>query len=139
MEIGKTREDYQWEARGTCTSAATQKMKRRGQGRAPRKQRELLFLVFVLDRLNAAIVLCLRLGVFHGLLGFGGLLGASFGALFFLFVENLFATQQFEESFVGAIALIPVGADDARIPALAIAETRTHSVKQLHNSLVGHE
>ena len=50
----------------------------------------------------------LGLRVFHGLLGFGGFLGASFGALFLLLVEDLLAAQQFEERLVGAVALIPV-------------------------------
>ncbi len=67
----------------------------------------LFFLVFVLDWFYAAIVLGLRFGVFHGLLGFRGLLGAGFGSLFALFVEHLFAAQQFEERFVGAVAFIP--------------------------------
>ncbi len=92
---------------------------------------KLLFLAFgfFLDRLNAAIMLCLRFGIFHRLLGFGVFLGAGFGALLALFVQHFFAAQQFEESFVGAVALIPSGADEARVAAVAVAETRADGVK----------
>ena len=65
-------------------------------------------------------MLGLRLRVFHGLLGFGSLLGTGLSALFFLLVENFLASQQFEESLVRAVTLIPASANDARIPALAI-------------------
>src|SRR5258706_7543671 len=100
----------------------------------------LLFLVFFfLDRLDAAIVLGLRFGLFHRLLGLGDFLGADFGALLAFFVQHFFAAQQFEESFVGAIALIPSGANDARVAPIAVAEARADRVEQLHNRFVGHE
>ena len=93
----------------------SEKEKARPQAAPFAKHRKLFFLVFFfLHRLNSAIVLRLSLGVFHCLLGFGGFLGASFGALFLLLVENLLAPEQFQESLVGAVALVPVGADDAR-------------------------
>src|SRR5712671_699462 len=65
-------------------------------------------------------------------------LGADFGALLALFVQHLFAAQQFEESFVGAVALIPSGADNARVAAVAVTEARTDGVKELHHSLIRH-
>src|SRR5208337_4460995 len=83
---------------------------------------DLFFFVFFLHRLYAAVVLGLGFGVFHGFAGFGGLFGAGFGALFALFVEHLFAAQQFEESFVGAVAFVPAGADHAGVGAVAVAE-----------------
>src|SRR5579863_618989 len=94
--------------------------KKRARRRAvPRiKLERLLFLVVFLYRLDAAIVSGLGFSVFHGFLGFGGFLGASFGALFFFLVEDLLAAQQFEKSLVGAVTLVPVGADDAGVSAL---------------------
>src|SRR6202041_487927 len=99
----------------------------------------LLFVVLVLDRLHAALVLRLRFGFFHGFLGFGDFLGAGFGALFFLFVEDLLAAEEFEESLVGSVAFVPVSADDARVAAVAIAETRADRVEQLDQGFIGHE
>src|SRR5208282_4298218 len=89
-------------------------------------QCEELFLLlgFLFDRFHAAVMLRLRFGVFHGLLGFGGLLGAGLGALLALLVENFFAAEQFEERLVGAVAFVPVGTDDARVSAFAIAKPR---------------
>src|ERR1700680_70342 len=113
----------------TPTKRKIRQSKRRGLTAPWQNSIKLLFLVFVLCRLDATIMSRLRLCFFHRLLGFGSLLGASFGTLFFLFVENLLAAQQFEESLVGAVALVPVSANDARVPALAIAETRSHRVE----------
>ena len=67
----------------------------------------LLFLIFVLGRFHATVMGSLGLGLFHGLLGFGGFFGANFGALFLFLVENLLAAEQFQESLVGAITLVP--------------------------------
>src|SRR5580700_173106 len=82
-------------------------------------RKELLFLivVFAFGRCGFALSLSLRLRLFHSLLGFGGFFGADFGAFFFLLVENFLAAQQFEECLIGAVALVPVSADDARVPA----------------------
>src|ERR1700689_2801441 len=77
----------------------------------------LLVFGFFLHRFHAAIVLRLGFGIFHRLLGFGNFLGAGFGALLFFLVENFFAAQQFEERFVGTVALVPAGVDDARVTA----------------------
>src|SRR5258706_1412030 len=100
----------------------------------------LLFLIFFfLDRLDAAIVLGLRFGLFHRLLGLGDFLGADFGALFAFFVQHFFAAQQLEESLIGAVALVPSRADDARVASIAIAEAGADGVEQLHDGLVGHE
>jgi len=51
----------------------------------------LLALVFALSAWSRMLDALLRLGFFHGLLGFGGTLGAGFAAFLALFVENLFA------------------------------------------------
>jgi|SRR5580698_2946004 hypothetical protein len=53
----------------------------------------LLFLVFsfFLDRLNPAIVLRLRFGIFHRLPSLCVLFGAGFGALLAFFVQHFFA------------------------------------------------
>src|SRR5271165_6714062 len=69
--------------------------------RAFMKFERLLLAIFFLDRLDATIVRCLGFGLFHGFLGFGGTLGAGFGALLALFVENLLAAEQFEKCLVG--------------------------------------
>src|ERR1017187_579181 len=114
----------------SCRTCSANKPKAQPVGRASQENKRLLFLIFVLHRFDAAIVLGLRLRVFHGFLGFGGFLGTSFGALFLLLVEDLLAAQQLEESLVGAVALIPVRADDARVAAVAIAKTRPDRIKQ---------
>src|SRR5579872_1701793 len=105
--------------------------------RPSQKQEQLFFLVFLFafGRCGLALSLRLRLRLFHGFLGFGGFLGAGFGALFLLLVEDFLAAQQLEESLVGAVALVPVGTDDAGVAAVAIAEPRPDRVKQLHQSL----
>src|SRR5689334_6259758 len=99
--------------------------KQRAQPKAAPLERncKLIFIVVFFRRFNAAIVRCLCLSLFHRLFGFSSLLGASFGAFFFLFVEDLLATQQFQESLVGAVALVPSSADDAGVAAVAVAET----------------
>src|ERR1700722_2963288 len=83
--------------------------KRHGFRRALFQPRPLLFLIFVvvLDRFDAAIVLRLSFRIFHRLLGFGGFFGAGFSAFLALFVQHFFAAKQFEESLVGAVALVP--------------------------------
>src|SRR6202166_2077262 len=102
------------------------KKKRHGFRRTLFQQRRLLFLIFVLvlNRLDAAIVLRLCFGFFHRLLGFGGFFGAGFGALLALFVQHFFAAQQFQESLVRTVALVPAGAHDASVAAVTIAEAR---------------
>ena len=78
---------------------------------------ELLFFVFlVLGWLDSAILRCLGLGFFHRLLGFRRLLGAGFSTFLALLIEHFFASEEFEECFVSAVALIPRGPDDARAP-----------------------
>src|SRR5579862_1778491 len=91
----------------------------------------LLFLVFAFGGCGFLFRLGLRFGLFHRFLGFGGLLGAGFGTLLALFVQNLLAAQQLEEGLVGAVALIPGGADDACVFAVAIAEAWSDRIKQL--------
>jgi len=53
----------------------------------------LLFLFFPLGWCRFFLRCRLRLGLFHGFLGFGSFLGAGFGALFLLCVENLLAAK----------------------------------------------
>src|SRR5437660_296097 len=105
-----------------------------------RTKSALLFLTFFfLARLDTALLLRLRLGLFHRLLGLGDFFGAGFGTLFALFIQHLFAAQQFEEGFVGAVTLVPAGADNARVSAIPVAETRANRVEQLDHRVAGHE
>jgi hypothetical protein len=89
MEFVKARKDYLWETRRDMYKC--DKRKARPEGRALYETTKLLFLIFFLYRLDTAIVRGLRFRVFHSLLGFGGFLGASFGTLFLLLVEDLLA------------------------------------------------
>src|SRR5215471_12965159 len=85
-------------------------------------KRLLLFLLAFVGRRRFFLRLSLRFRLFHRLLGFGGFFGASLGALFLLLIENLLAAKKFQESLVGAVALVPHGADDARVSAVTITE-----------------
>src|SRR5579872_2062242 len=116
------------------------KKKRHGRSRAlvTRCRGRLFLLVVFLYRLHSAIVHSLRFRLFHRLLGFSGLLGTSFGALFALLIKYLFTAKQFEKCLVGAVALIPRGADNAGISAVTVPEPWTNSVKKLHNRFIGH-
>src|ERR1700724_2814151 len=100
---------------------------------------ELFFLVVFLCCLDTTVVLGLCFGLFHGLLGFRGLLGAGFGALLALFVEHLLAAQQLDEGLIGAVTFVPAGANNAQISAVAVPEAGTNGVKQLDHGIVGHE
>src|SRR4051812_10381349 len=99
----------------------------------------LLFVVVFLGRLHAAILRSLRLGLFHRLLGFCRLFGASFSTLLAFFVEDLLAAEKLEERLIGSVALVPGGTDDARVSAVTIAEPRTDRVEKLDHRIVGHE
>src|SRR5215469_3794332 len=101
--------------------------------------KKLFFLLVALGWSSRAFSPRLRFRLFHRLLGFGGLFGASFRTLFALFVENLLASEQFEESLVRAVALVPCCTDDARVATVPIAEARAHGIEQLHHGLVGHQ
>src|SRR5438270_7123021 len=97
--------------------AATQKLRSRNEKEAWQRAMPLLalgwklfFVAFFFHGLDAAIVCGLRFRLFERFLGFGGFLGASFGAFFALLVQNLLAAEQFQKGLVGAIALIPRGA-----------------------------
>src|SRR5437763_13661256 len=101
---------------------------------------ELLFFVFlVLGWLNSAILRSLGLSFFHRLLGFRRLLGPSFSTFLPLLVKHLFAAEEFEECLVSPVALIPRGANDARVAAITITETRSDGIEQLHHGFVGHQ
>ena len=65
----------------------------------------------------------MRFGLFHGLLGFGGFLGAGFGAFLFLLVENLLAAEKFEEGAVSAISLVP---SQGKIAKLGLLSSPAH-------------
>src|SRR5690348_10775637 len=102
--------------------------------------RNYFFFVFlVLGWLNSAILRSLGLSFFHRLLGFRRLLGASFSTFLPLLVKHLFAAEEFEECLVGAISLVPRGANDARVAAITIAESRSDGIEQLHHGFVGHQ
>src|SRR5262245_46272166 len=119
---------------------ANRKRKRHGFRRAFAILGQGLFLLVVfLRRLDSAVVRCLSFGFFHRLFGFGSLLGTGFGALLALFVEDLLAPEKFQECLVGSVSLVPRRADDARISAVAVAETRSNRVEQLYDGFVGHQ
>src|SRR5579864_9510779 len=103
----------------------------RGPGRPRHTRFPLLFPFFFFRfRLSGAgLRLLLGFGFFHRLLGFFGFFGAGFGALLALFVEDLLAAEQLDESLIGAIALLPSAANDAGVASFAIAETRAKCVK----------
>ena len=84
-------------------------------------QNHCLLLIFFRSLRNFA-TLCRGLGVFHGLLGFGGALLAGFRALLALFFLELFAAEELDENGVGAIAFAPAQLHDAQVAALAVAE-----------------
>src|SRR5215469_13435126 len=63
-------------------------------------------------RIGSALSLPLGFGLFHGLLDFSGSLGTGFGALLTPFFLQGFATEQFDEGFVGAIATLPGSTHD---------------------------
>src|SRR5256885_2035462 len=115
------------------------KQKGHGVEPCPNTKVRLFLLVATLGRCSLALNLSLGLSFFHGLLGFGGALGTGLGALFLLLVENFLAAEQFEKSLVGAITLIPMGADDPGVSAFAITEAGSDRVEQLHQRLVRHQ
>src|SRR5579862_1056594 len=99
------------------------------EARALTRLRVLLDLVFALSAGDGVFYPLLRFGFFHGALGFGGALGAAFGTLLALLVDCLFATQQFDERSVGAVAFAPSRTDDAQISAVAITKAGTDGIK----------
>src|SRR3954449_6829087 len=70
---------------------------------------------------------------------FGGFLASIFRTFFALLVQTLLAAEQFEEGFVRAVALVPAGADNASVSAVAIAEARSDRIEQLYDGFVGHQ
>jgi len=81
----------------------------------------------------------LRFGFFHGAFGFGGTLGAGFGSLLALFVENFFAAEEFDEGVVGSITFAESSTNDAEVATVAIAKAGTDGVEQFVDSGTGHE
>src|SRR5580700_7414041 len=73
----------------------------------------------------------------HGLLHFLAALGAGFGALLALLVENLLGVDQLNDGLFATIALAEASARDAEIAAVAIAVTRRHGVKEARHRFVG--
>src|SRR5579864_5742708 len=109
------------------------------RGAEAHRHTRLFFLVFFFRRLDTAVVGGLGFGLFHGFLGLSDFLGADFGALLLFLVENLLAAEKLEEGLVGAIALVPAGADDAGVSTVAVAKARSDRVEKFHDGLVGHE
>jgi hypothetical protein len=99
----------------------------------------LLFAFAAGGWFGAAFGLALRFGFFHHLLGFFGALGANFGTLLALLVDDGFAAEQLDEGVVGAIALAPSGTDNAQVSALPVAKAGTDGVKQLGHGLAIHQ
>src|SRR2546430_781855 len=89
-----------------------------------------LALRFAFRRCSAAGFGGSLLLLFKGLLHLFAALGASFGALFPLLVENLLRADQLDEGFFTAIAFAISGADDAQIAALTIAVAGRDGLKE---------
>src|SRR5436305_11474938 len=96
----------------------------------------LLFVVVCLGRLHGAILRSLRLGLFHRLLGFCRLFGASFSTLLTFFVEDLLPAEKLEERPIRTAALVPRGREGARGSASTIAAPRTTPVEKLNHRIV---
>src|SRR5690349_18758151 len=94
------------------------------KSRARRPRPKLLFFFLRLGFFGRCLAALLGFGFFHCFAGFFGFLGADLGALLALFVEHLLAAEQLNESLVSRITLSPVGADDARVSTVAVAEAR---------------
>src|SRR5205807_5211058 len=66
-------------------------------------------------------------------------LAPDFSPLGALLVNEFFAAQQLDKDGVCAIALAPAFVDDAQIPAVAVAKSGGHGIKQTVHGLTGHE
>jgi hypothetical protein len=99
----------------------------------------LLDFVFAFGARSRVFDSLLSFGFLHSSLGFLGALGAGFAALLTLFVEDLFAAQEFDEGVVGSVAFSPAGTDDAKVAAVAIAEAWSDGVKQFVDGGAGHQ
>src|SRR5579859_5910078 len=107
--------------------------------RAASRVSTLFFLLSALGWFGRGFGLCLRVGGFHRLAVLFGPFGADLGALLTLFVEHLFAAQQFDERLLGAVALAPRGTDDAQISAVSISEAGSHGIEKLADRFVRHQ
>src|SRR5262249_37302405 len=64
---------------------------------------------------------------------------ANFRTLLPLLVENLLAAEKLDEGLLRAIALLEASADNTKIPAIAIAETRADGVEKLVDRFPRHQ
>src|SRR2546425_11089879 len=116
-----------------------QQTKTKGRAIRPSLQIAILKLFFLFAAFGRFGCSRLRLRFFHRLLGFGGTLGASLGALLALFLLQFLAAQQFDECLLSAVALLPSCTDNPQEASLAVAKTRANRVKQLIHGFAGHE
>src|SRR6266851_259787 len=99
----------------------------------------LLFSFCLRLSFHSRLISLRRFRLFHLFLGFLSLLGTGFSALLALFIQHLLTAQEFDEGLVGAIALLPSGADNARIAPGAVAKARPNGIEQFVHGFIGHE
>src|SRR5437763_1954922 len=87
------------------------------------------FFGFGLRLGRASLRLLLGFGFFHRLTSVFGFLSPGVGAFLALLIQNLFAAEKFDERLVGAVALLPCSANDARVSAITIAEAWTERIE----------
>src|SRR5579859_1993505 len=98
-----------------------------------------LFFFFLLLVAGAGRFAFCRALFFHRLLGFVGLLGAGFGALFALFLLDLLRAQQLDVDRLAAVATAEALADDPQIAAFAVAVARRDRVKKPVHGFASHQ
>src|SRR6266404_882126 len=103
------------------------------------RRTENLFFFLLLSALIRWDCSALRLCLFHRLAIFFGTLSADLGPFLAFLVEHLFATQQFDECFVGTVTFSPCGTHNAEIAALSIAKTWSDGIKEFADRLVRHQ
>src|SRR5271168_3334937 len=116
--------------------------RKKGRSLKPRpllKLGKVLDLVFAFGAGSGMFHTALGLGFFHCFLRFLGPFGTGFGALLPLFVQHLFAAQQFDEGIVGTVALAPARANDAQVAAITVPEARADGVEKLVHGGTGHQ
>src|ERR1700692_5117310 len=81
----------------------------------------------------------LGLGFVHGALGLFCAFGPGCSAFLALFLLQLFASEQFDERRVSAVAFSPSGANDAQVSAFTVPETRSDGVEKPGDRCLGHQ
>src|SRR5437660_12672744 len=101
-------------------------------------QNLIRFIFFVLLLFVCAFFGCGGLLLFiHFLAQFFLALGADFSPLDALLVNKLLTTQQLDIDGIGTVSLSPAFMHDAQVTAIAVAETRSHSLKETVHGFTG--